>query len=178
MAGLSSFPDPDPDPSPTDQTINFTRGWPATTLLPTSLLQLASQRALSSPSITISGLPYGPNAGPPSVRASLATFLTRYYTPLVPTTANHLVLTGGASQTLGKILQVFSDPAFTRKVWMVAPTYFLACEIFEDAGFAGRLRAVREDKHGVDVQEFERLLEEDEMEGRKEEGGWRDDPVW
>jgi hypothetical protein len=41
---------------------------------------------------------------------------------------------------------------------MVAPCYFLACRIFEDAGFGGRLRAVREDEEGVDVGELERGL--------------------
>lgn len=34
---------------------------------------------------------------------------------------------------------------------MVSPTYFLACRIFEDAGFHGRLRSVPEDDEGIDV---------------------------
>ncbi len=38
---------------------------------------------------------------------------------------------------------------------MVAPCYFLACRIFEDAGFAGRLRAVMEDKEGIDIEYLE-----------------------
>ena len=59
---------------------------------------------------------------------------------------------------------------------MVAPTYFFACGIFEDAGFAGRLRAVREDAQGIDLEGFERMLVEDEREGR-EKGEWSDAPV-
>jgi hypothetical protein len=38
---------------------------------------------------------------------------------------------------------------------MVAPCYFLACRIFEDAGFVGRLRAVPEDEEGIDVEYLE-----------------------
>ena len=46
---------------------------------------------------------------------------------------DRICITGGASQNLACVLQVFSDPVFT-KVWMVAPCYFLACRIFEDSG--------------------------------------------
>lgn len=34
---------------------------------------------------------------------------------------------------------------------MVEPTYFLACMIFQDAGFAGKLRGVPENEHGIDT---------------------------
>ena len=34
---------------------------------------------------------------------------------------------------------------------MVSPTYYLACPIFEDSGFRGRLRSVPEDEEGVDI---------------------------
>ena len=34
---------------------------------------------------------------------------------------------------------------------MVSPTYFMACRIFEDAGFGGRLRSVPEDEGGIDI---------------------------
>lgn len=38
---------------------------------------------------------------------------------------------------------------------MVAPSYYLACRIFEDAGFHGRLRAVPEDEEGIDIDYLE-----------------------
>ena len=49
---------------------------------------------------------------------------------------------------------------------MVAPTYFLACRIFEDAGFHGRLRAVAEDEEGIDVELLGRKIQESEDAAR------------
>ncbi|KAI1747984.1 pyridoxal phosphate-dependent transferase [Xylaria castorea] len=81
--------------------------------------------------------------------------------------ADLITITGGASQSLACLLQSFTDPARTLAVWVVAPCYFLACPIFADAGFAGRLHAVPEDEEGVDMAVLEReicALEEDEDE--------------
>jgi DNA-binding transcriptional MocR family regulator len=41
---------------------------------------------------------------------------------------------------------------------MVSPTYFLACRIFDDSGFAGRLRAVPEDEEGIDIAFLEEQI--------------------
>ncbi|KAH6855637.1 pyridoxal phosphate-dependent transferase [Chaetomium sp. MPI-CAGE-AT-0009] len=79
-------------------------------------------------------------------------------------TADEFAITGGASQALACVLQSFTDPGYTRAVWVVAPCYFLACPIFEDCGFRGRLRAVPEDEAGVDVEVLERRLRECEGE--------------
>lgn len=45
---------------------------------------------------------------------------------------------------------------------MVAPTYYLACRIFHDAGFMERLRGVPEDEEGIDLEFLERELQEAE----------------
>ncbi|KAI1487710.1 pyridoxal phosphate-dependent transferase [Biscogniauxia mediterranea] len=78
---------------------------------------------------------------------------------------SRITITGGASQSIACILQSFTDPSYTRAVWMAAPCYFLACPIFADAGFAGRLRAVPEDDDGMSASALEekmRALERDE----------------
>ena len=45
---------------------------------------------------------------------------------------------------------------------MVEPTYFLACPIFQDAGFTGRMRGVPEDKEGIDLEFLRARLEDAE----------------
>lgn len=142
--------------------INLFRGWPNPALLPVSDLSRASTVALSTPSIYEPGLQYGPDEGYHPLRQHVAEWLTSFYRPREPVTQDRICITGGASQNLACILQVFTDPAFTRNIWMVAPTYYLACRIFDDAGFAGRLRAVPEDEEGIDIKFLERGLKETE----------------
>jgi DNA-binding transcriptional MocR family regulator len=48
---------------------------------------------------------------------------------------------------------------------MVTPTYFLATRIFEDNGFAGRLKGVREDEEGLDIDRLREILAVAEMKG-------------
>jgi DNA-binding transcriptional MocR family regulator len=82
--------------------------------------------------------------------------------------ADRICITGGASQNLACVLQVFSDPVKT-KVWMVAPCYFLACRIFGDSGL--EIRAVGEGSEGVDLGALERGLRESEEEQEKKVRG-------
>lgn len=77
--------------------------------------------------------------------------------------AERICITGGASQNLACMLQIYSDPVCTR-VWTVAPSYFLACRIFDDAGLV--TRAVPEGEEWVDFWSFlERALKEADGEG-------------
>ena len=129
--------------------INFLRGHPHPDLLPAALLRKASERVFSDLSILHQGLNYGPDRGYEPLRRQLARWLTNFYQPIDPIGVDRVCISGGASQNLSRILQVFSDPIFT-SVWMVSPTYFLACRVFQDSGFH-QLRSIPEDEEGIDI---------------------------
>ncbi|KAF2764497.1 PLP-dependent transferase [Teratosphaeria nubilosa] len=147
--------------------INLMRGWPNATLLPVDLLRQAANYALSDPSIARDGLLYGPDPGYEPARRAIAKWLTSFYQPSNPITASRLNVTGGASQNLGCILQVYTDPEYTCNVWVVSPAYMLAFRIFEDAGFAGRMRSVPEDGEGLDVVTLRNEIKKIEKSARK-----------
>lgn len=158
------------------------KGWPHPSLLPTALLQTAANHVLSTPHIAHPALLYGPDEGFQPLREEVANWLASVYTPSLSSisgsswtpeiekadtaAADRICITGGASQNLACALQVFSDPQYTLRVWMVAPCYFLACRIFEDAGL--RTAAVPEGEGGIDLGVLQRRMEEVE---RDEEDG-------
>ncbi|KAI0863790.1 pyridoxal phosphate-dependent transferase [Xylaria cubensis] len=189
------------DGSDQKKSINFLRGWPATSLLPAEALRAASQTALTDPKIWAPGLEYGPDPGYQPLREALARWLGRFYEDVIPATstdasgvggsgesshkrdldtrkeqdesrnANRITITGGASQSLACLLQSYTDPARTLAIWVVAPCYFLACPIFADAGFAGRMRAVPEDEEGVNIEVLEREMRAlEETQRRRRDG--------
>jgi DNA-binding transcriptional MocR family regulator len=143
--------------------INLLRGWPNPKLLPTAAIQRASQAALSEPTISTPGLLYGPDPGYQPLRESITHWLSQFHGTLTngsgvsADAAERICITGGASQNLACILQVFTDPLYTQ-AWMIAPCYFLACPIFEDSGL--NMRAVGEGDEGVDLQALEEGLKE------------------
>ncbi|EGR51831.1 Aspartate/tyrosine/aromatic aminotransferase [Trichoderma reesei QM6a] len=169
---MSPSSPPSPPTKHTKQQINLLRGWPSPALLPAALLSSATQRILASPATSVPLLQYAPDEGYQPLRERLAEWLARHYG--VEPDANRICVTGGASQNLACILQSFTDPGWTRAVWMVAPCYHLAGAIFEDAGFRGRLRAVPEDEEGVDVGELERRMEAWEREEEQKGGPFKD----
>ena len=142
--------------------INLLRGWPNPGLLPKAQLRTATAKVLSDPDLSSEGLLYGPLPGNKSLRVELAAWLTRFYKPDRSIEWERICISGGASQNLACILQVYTDPVFTRNIWMVSPTYFLACRIFEDAGFMGRLRGVPEDDDGISIEYLRRGLQQSE----------------
>ena len=137
--------------TPLKPLINLLRGWPNPSLLPVAQIRAAAEACLADHTISTPGLLYGPDEGYQPLREQVAAWLTSFYGPGDPISPERICITGGASQNLACILQVFSDPIYTRNVWMVSPTYFMACRIFEDSGFGGRLRSVPEDDTGIDI---------------------------
>lgn len=111
---------------------------------------------------------YGPDAGDPRLRRNVATWLTEFYQPTEAIHVDRICITGGASQNLACLLQSFTDPVYTRNVWIVAPAYMLSFRIFEDAGFHKKLRAVPEDDDGIDIDFLRREIRKSEDAARSE----------
>ena len=149
--------------------IDLLKGWPNPALLPAAQIRNASALALSDADVSTPGLLYGPDPGYEPLRENIAHWLTQFYHSSEPSSqirAERICITGGASQNLACILQVFSDPLFTRNVWMMSPTYYLACRIFEDNGFHGRLKSIPEDEEGIDIAYLRKALHQSEMKAQ------------
>ncbi|KKK18048.1 hypothetical protein ARAM_000742 [Aspergillus rambellii] len=149
--------------------IDLFSGWPNANLLPKSALSDAFAAVMTAPSIRDPALQYGPDEGYEPLRHHIAHWLTAYYRPPDPISPARICITGGASQNLACLLQVFTDPIYTRNVWMVAPTYHLAGRIMEDSGFAGRLRAISQNQGALELEGFRQELRKVEERARKEE---------
>ncbi|KAM3511905.1 hypothetical protein MY11210_004446 [Beauveria gryllotalpidicola] len=151
-------------PAPRKQ-INFLRGWPAPTLLPTTLLSAACQRVLANQYEYTEMQEYGSCYGMSRLRKGLADWLGGHYG--VNPDPERICITGGASQNIVGILQCFSDVHYTRAIWVVAPCYHLACGMFEDSGFAGRMYAIPEDDEGLNLQVLEQKLSDFKTQDKK-----------
>lgn len=142
------------------RSIDLFRGWPAPELVPVDSFKEAAVQALSDITVSNDGFGYGPDEGYMPLRENIARWLTQFYNPREAITSNRICITGGASQNLSRILEVFSDPLQTKMIWLAEPTYHLVFQIFEDAGFYGRMKAIPEDEFGMDVCALERVLAE------------------
>ncbi|KAL8788426.1 MAG: hypothetical protein Q9195_007305 [Heterodermia aff. obscurata] len=139
--------------------INFVWGKPAPSLIPTVDMAAAAQRVFADPVIAVAGMQYGdsPHAGYNPLRQRLSAHLSDFYGSSV--NLDDLCITGGASQALTVILQMLSDPATTRAVWLTAPCFFAARKIFENAGLTGKLHGVNELEDGsIDLEYLEREM--------------------
>jgi DNA-binding transcriptional MocR family regulator len=152
---------------PKSKHINLLKGWPNESLLPPKELCQAASNILSSRE-NDDVLFYGPDEGYEPLREQIAQWLNAFYQPEHIVDSERITISGGASQNLACVLQIFTDPIYTRNVFMVAPTYYLACRIFTDAGFDGKLRAVPEDKEGIELTILEGELERAEKQAKKD----------
>lgn len=136
--------------------IDLLSGWPAQSSFPTDGISSAATRVLKDPEIYKAGLNYGDDEGYLPLRQNLSRYLADFYTPGRQASVDRVCITGGASQNLACILQVFTDPLVTKAVWVIEPSYYLAFRIFEDAGFHGdKLRGVPANEGGVDLEFLE-----------------------
>lgn len=104
---------------PQRRQINLLKGEPAPDLLPPGLLRSAANSVLSAskPETTVV-LEYGADEGYWPLREAVADWLTKFYTPTDKVGPSRIAISGGASQNLACILQTFTDPVYTRNVWM------------------------------------------------------------
>ncbi|KAI5367660.1 putative aminotransferase, class I/classII, pyridoxal phosphate-dependent transferase, major [Septoria linicola] len=148
--------------------INLLRGWPSADLLPTELIREAANHCLSDRSIAIPGLSYGPDEGFQPAREAIAAWLTEFHQPAKPVDSERICITGAASQNLGVTLGVYTDPEYTRNVWIVTPAYMLVFRMFEDAGLGSKLRAVPEDEEGIDLEYLRKAMKSSEEQANRQ----------
>lgn len=75
--------------------INLLRGWPNGSLLPAELIKEAANAALSDSLIAYEGLVYGPDEGYQPAREAIAEWLTSFYKPSKPISAERICINGG-----------------------------------------------------------------------------------
>ncbi|KAF8427691.1 pyridoxal phosphate-dependent transferase [Tirmania nivea] len=138
-------------PSPTNP-IDLLRGHPTIRLLATTPFLSATTTILGAPSSLPQDsyapirhpLTYGPDSGNPDVRREIAAWQEEMYGEEELDREDRINLTCGASYGLMNALVQCTSPGtgYTRRAFLVAPTYFLACAIFIDAGFTNLLTSL------------------------------------
>ena len=144
--------------------IDFLSGWPNPDLLPSLQLNSGANAVLSHTDIAREALKYAPDEGYLDLRKSVASWLSEFYAPPDVIEYDRICITGGASQNLACILQTFTDSVYTRNIWMQSPTYFLACRIFDDSGFSGKMRAIPEHNGDIDVEFLAEAIKKSEAD--------------
>jgi DNA-binding transcriptional MocR family regulator len=145
---------------PHTEVIDLRKGSPAPELLPVEILTTAFNTIMRDRSVSSRCLDYGPGAGNDHVRKTIAGWLCRRYSLSNPD-SERIAVTAGASPNISCVLQCYTNLESTQAIYLVAPTYHLVCDIFEDHGFAGRLKAIPEDDQGVDVALLETKMRAD-----------------
>lgn len=143
--------------------IDLLIGRPTPRLQAAEKLAVASQVVLSQPEKSDLALTYGPDYGEEEIREHIGAWLSQKYRPAAgPITKERIIITNGASGELAAILKKFADPSYSRRMFLVEPTYFLALQSFFDAGFGQKMQGIPEDDEGIDLSFLRSRLEEEE----------------
>jgi DNA-binding transcriptional MocR family regulator len=145
------------------QPINFLWGKPAPSLLPiTQLAQASHQLLLNDTAAAVENLEYGDALGCLRLRKQVSCLLNLFYHyQKSRVDSTNICITAGASFALPTILNVLTDSAITKCIWVVSPCFYMACRMFEDVGFAGKIKAVPERGDGsVDVEALDQAMRE------------------
>lgn len=137
--------------------INFFKGHPTISLLPTTELAEAYQKVLvetpsSEPDYENDPenrhpLQYGLDPGNATIRQTLARWTAGKY-GRSPANCDTFNLTNGLSFGAGAVLSGCTSANVTKHAFLVSPTYFLINYSFADFGFAGNMSAVAETPGG------------------------------
>ncbi|KAI5809384.1 pyridoxal phosphate-dependent transferase [Pyronema omphalodes] len=151
----------------TTEPLDLLRGHPSTRLLPTAEVNRAVTEILTNPlpqdsySEIRHPLHYGPDNGNLNVREEIGKWTAEKYMLDEAIPPENLYITNGASYGLSTALSLFTSPqsGYTKRAFIISPTYFLASRAFEDAGFADKLTAIKSTKNSIDFDALEKALE-------------------
>lgn len=146
--------------------INLFKGHPSDNLLPVEPVNqavnslLTRKRPQDDDPLDRHPLTYGTDPGSVTVRNSIAQW-TAELLGEEPADSDCINLTNGASYgaALALITCTHAQSGYTKQAFILSPTYFLINTVFLDAGFAGKLTAVKEDKNGIDLTFLEAELD-------------------
>lgn len=147
--------------------INFFKGHPGARLYPKRELADAYAEVISrdydyeSDPLNRDPFTYGTDPGNYEVRKSIARWEDAHFHRATATDPDALNLTCGASYGVANVLTSVTSPEYTKRVFIITPTYFLINYAFVDVGLEGKLSGIKEVHDGpydVDIDEFERQL--------------------
>ncbi|SCU78243.1 LADA_0A04632g1_1 [Lachancea dasiensis] len=154
------------------QHISFLRGWITHSLLPRDEILKASTELLA-PSLreydddvdNHHPLVYGVDSGSLWVRESICNLSNQAFRlendERAKSKPEYINLTSGASYGMLNLLLQTTLPhtGYTRQAFVVSPTYFLINNAFIDAGFRGKITAIREKGDGLDLETLQERLD-------------------
>ncbi|EGW30254.1 uncharacterized protein SPAPADRAFT_63096 [Spathaspora passalidarum NRRL Y-27907] len=150
--------------------INFFKGHPTRQLLPAKEIAASYQKILTTSDYleydtdpaNQHPLTYGTDPGNLAVRETISKWVDKKFNRTTPSDPDCINLTSGASYGIANILTSVSNVNITKRIFIVAPTYFLINNVFIDLGYEGKLTGINE-THGqeyeIDLKYLEQQLE-------------------